>query len=70
MEPTPASKIIDALMSTAQPGEWQSITINITGGVKEAPMINANILPGTTKENAIRIQNGLVEAFKQLNKGK
>jgi len=62
-------KILEALMSTAKPDEWLSATINITAGPKETPQVNINLIPGTTKKNAIRIQEGLVDAYKVLNKG-
>lgn len=63
-----AGKILNDLMSTAQKDEWQSVSINITAGPEEAPVILACILPGTTKENAIRIQNGSADIFKAMNK--
>jgi len=63
-----AGDILNKLMETAKDGEWQSISLNITAGPNEAPVILAAILPGTTKENAIRIQNGAADAFKAMNK--
>jgi len=64
---TVAGKILDLLMETKEAGEWGSISLNVTDGPEEGPVIVAAILPGTTKENAIRIQNGCAELFGKLN---
>lgn len=68
MDKTLASKLVDAIMETKEDGEWTSMSMNLTAGPKETPMVNINLIPGTTKENAIRIQNGAAETFKGLNK--
>jgi hypothetical protein len=61
-----AGEILEQLMATAEKDEWQSISLNITAGPNEAPVIIACILPGTTSENAQRIQKGCASAFAEL----
>jgi len=69
IDATVAGDILNRLMATAQEGEWGSVTINITDGPNEAPVIFAAILPGTTKENALRIQEAFIKSAESMNKG-
>lgn len=67
--PQIAEKIVGALMETGQESEYGSATINVTWGPKEAPVILAAILPGTTKENALRIQSEFMKKGAEVNEG-
>lgn len=62
--------IIDGLINTHDKGEWISFTLNITAGPKEGPIASICFAPGTTKENALGIQNTVAQALIGRNEGK
>lgn len=64
-----ANALIGKLLDMNEGDEWVSVSFNLTAGPKEGPVVNICLLPGTTQENAIRIQNGFIAAGQQLNKG-
>ena len=64
-----AQAMIAVIMSSYDEGEYISVTHNMTAGPLEAPVHFLSILPGTTKENAVRIQEGFLSGGIELNKG-
>lgn len=63
-----ATSLISNLIDMNEGDEWASLSLNLTAGPDEGPVVNIAFLPGTTKENAIRIQNGFIAAGQSLNK--
>lgn len=64
-----AHALIDSLIDMHDKGEWITMTTNITAGPKEGPMAAILFGPGTTKENAVGIQNTVAQALLNRNKG-
>lgn len=62
-----ASQIISALMQAREPGEWSSVSLNITIGVEEGPVVLAAILPGTTERHAKKIQDRFISEAQKMN---
>lgn len=62
-----ANTLINKLIDTQDEGEWGSLTMNLTYGPKEAPVVSILFFPGTTKENAIGVQQKFGEAGLSLN---
>lgn len=60
--------LADMVVDCNEPGEWPSITTNVTANPEgEGPVILLAIYPGTTPEHAKKIQGGLADMFKGLN---
>lgn len=64
------TKLGEICASFNDQGEWVSATLNLTADQEgEAPVITMVIFPGTKKDHAVRIQEGLGQFFTGLNKG-
>ena len=63
------SALFGGLAETQEDNEWGSVSVNVTYGPNEAPVVCLLYLPGTTKDHAITIQNKFAESALSLNNG-